>query len=99
MQGYCTEGHSSVGMVMMGCQLDLILEVFSYLNYSVMILFPSAVVFFCVCVMNCCGLGMLFNGIAIKRIRSLVLKCKAPPFRIHVLWMKTHLHHDFYYLQ
>lgn len=50
MQGYCTEGHSSVGMVMMGCQLDLILEVFSYLNYSVMILFPGAVVVFFLCV-------------------------------------------------
>lgn len=46
MHRCCTEGHCSVGVVMMGCWLDLILEVFPYLNYSVMILFPSAVVFF-----------------------------------------------------
>lgn len=42
-----TEGHCLVGMMVMDCWLDLmILGVFSSLNDSVMILFPSAVVFF-----------------------------------------------------
>lgn len=45
-----TEGRCLVGTMVMGCWLDLmILGVFSYLNDSVMILSPSAVVFFCVC--------------------------------------------------